>query len=84
MSRDLAITRAKAWATRRARYGASGHAGAYARSSVRCPHCKALADFIIRLHSEGTLSEGQAARVTRFDRVTVRKMTDAYETGAPA
>ena len=63
--------REKAWATRRARYGAHGHAGAYRCGVMSCEGCGARR-MVIRLYVEGTLSEGQAAKALGMDRVVLR------------
>lgn len=69
--------RRKAWVTRRAKYGESGHAGSYARRCSQCVGSKALLDLAIRLHVEGVLSEGQVARAAGLHRIDVRKLADA-------
>jgi hypothetical protein len=65
--------RARAWETRRARYGQRGHAGSYLRSTAE----SGALGLVIRLMTEGVLSEGQVARATKLDRVTIRAMADA-------
>lgn len=35
--------------------------------------------FVIQLHAEGTLSEGQVAAVTGLDRITIRELADALQ-----
>lgn len=72
---DLSAVRRKAWETRRARYGASGHAGAYTRGPNGSDPAGMLS-LIIRLLAEGALSEGQVARATGLDRITIRKLGD--------
>lgn len=72
--------RSKAWATRREKYGPSGHGGYYcARNSVRCSDCKARA-MIVKLYADGTLSEGQASKATGLDRVALRKEAEKWRT----
>jgi len=71
---DLSAVRRTAWATRREKYGPSGHSGSYAR---RCNDCRRMADVIVRLHNEGVLSEGQAARALGVGRVELRVLADA-------
>lgn len=67
--------RAKAWKTRREKYGPRGHSCAYLRA--KCGACHTMRDLIIRLHNEGVLSEGQAARATGLSRVDIRILADA-------
>ncbi len=71
--RDLSAVRARAWETRRARYGQRGHAGSYSRNTAE----RGALGLVIRLMTEGVLSEGQVARATKLDRVTIRAMADA-------
>lgn len=68
---DLVEVRRKAWETRRAKYGPRGHAGSYSRASHR-----GLLALVIELHTEGVLSEGQVAKASGLDRVTIRHMAD--------
>lgn len=65
--------RAKAWKTRRQRYGEKGHNGAYER---RCVRCKRMTALLVDLHKSGVLSEGQVSRATGMDRVEIRRMVD--------
>jgi hypothetical protein len=65
--------RQKAWETRRAKYGPSGHSGAYRRFTA-CPSCRGAVALIIRLHNEGALSEGQVARALGLHRIEVRRL----------
>ena len=52
--------RAKAWATRRRLYGATGHSGSYLCHGVpRDCDCERMVGVIVRLFAEGVLSEGQ-------------------------
>jgi hypothetical protein len=67
--------RAKAWETRRAKYGPRGHAGSYARA--RDPLGMRAVELIIRLHREETLSEGQCCSALGVERVAFRAMCDA-------
>lgn len=69
--KDLSEIRRKAWETRRTTYGNRGHNGNYNR--VSADHGGMLA-LIIRLHVEGTLSEGQVSKATGLDRVEIRKL----------
>ena len=78
--------RARAWVTRRERYGERGHAGAYtrpARASLCDMGCRAL-PLLLRLHREGVLSEGQIARATGLDRVEIRRLIDEISAGDEA
>lgn len=70
---DQSAVRARAWETRRARYGQRGHAGSYSRNAAE----RGALGLVIRLLNEGLLSEGQVCRATQLDRVTVRAMADA-------
>lgn len=70
---DISAARARAWETRRARYGHRGHTGSYSRSAAE----RGALGLVIRLLNEGVLSEGQVCRATQLDRVTVRTMADA-------
>jgi hypothetical protein len=70
---DLTEIRKKAWETRRAKYGNIGHGGSYGRSSA---NHDGMLSLIVRLHQEGTLSEGQVAKATGLGRVEIRRLTD--------
>lgn len=73
--------RARAWETRRKKYGSTGHArGAYGHSG---DHVASMQALLIRLHEEGVLSEGQVAKATGLHRITVRKMADDYRNAIP-
>lgn len=76
----METARSKAWATRRAKYGARGHAGAYTRPSDPVGR-RALA-LVMRLHHEGALSEGQCCHALGLDRIEFRKLCDEV-TGGP-
>jgi len=65
----------RAWETRRAKYGDRGHNGAYIRPASALGR-RALA-LVMRLHDEGTLSEGQCCKALDLDRVEFRIMRDA-------
>src|SRR5687767_54596 len=67
--------RAKAWTTRREKYGERGHSGSYRRPTDSLGR-RALA-LVIRLHHEATLSEGQCCKALRLDRVDFRRLCDA-------
>lgn len=81
----------KAWETRRARYGAAGHAGPYrtggalhVSDNYRKLVLDAVADdlgsralaLVLRLYAEGALSEGQCAKALQIDRVSFRALVD--------
>lgn len=68
--------REKAWRTRREKYGARGHNGAYLRGQSPCADCERMRATLLRLHAEGVLSEGQVARATGMNRVQVREWID--------
>ena len=74
---DHRDARAKAWETRRAKYGAAGHAGSYRRGGGYANSAGLLA-LVIRLHIDGTLSEGQVCSASGLDRVEVRKLADEH------
>lgn len=80
MSNDA---RAKAWKTRREKYGERGHSGTYSCGGG-CEHCQRMARAIVRLHNEGVLTEGQAAKITGMDRVSLRRIADRLKETAPA
>jgi hypothetical protein len=73
--------RKKAWVTRRVRYGPSGHRGSYSRGAAKCAGCNRMRDGLLRLHLEGSLTEGQTARLTGLGRVQVRAWIDAAREG---
>lgn len=83
MAADLKRARARAWETRRRKYGAHGHSGigkAYSRHSA---DKAALVDRIQRLESHvvkwlasGDISEGQAAKATGLHRIELRRRVD--------
>lgn len=75
-AKDLSAVRAKAWKTRREKYGPRGHNGSYARPARPCADCDRMRVLIVRLHVEGVLSEGQAARATGLHRIDLRKLAD--------
>ena len=76
MPTDLTEARHRAWRTRRARYGAKGHAGAYSRSHAARTALDAARRMIARLHVEGVLSEGQASKACGMGRVAFRRLVD--------
>jgi len=69
--------RVQAWKTRRARYGTAGHARPYRTSPTPADDLgsRALA-FVLRLHAQGDLSEGQCSKALGIDRVTFRALVD--------
>lgn len=76
---ELSAVRKKAWETRRAVYGPSGHAGAYAfphRREGSSVGSRALR-LVILMHREAVLSEGQCCQYLGLDRVEFRKLCDA-------
>lgn len=75
----MSAARHEAWKTRRAKYGASGHAGSYTRPTSALGR-RALA-LVIRLHREATLSEGQCCKALDLDRVEFRRLCDADTSG---
>ena len=82
MSAKLSEARAKAWATRRAKYGARGHAGSYARLRIDFIARRALA-LVLRLHEDATLSEGQCCKALGLDRVAFRRLCDELAPQGP-
>lgn len=74
---DLADVRRRAWKTRRAKYGAKGHNAGYG-GYRRCHGCQTMMDLILRLHNEGTLSEGQACKATGLGRVDLRTRAQSH------
>lgn len=75
----LTTPRQKAWATRRALYGPSGHAGAYLlpkRVPGQSVGSRALR-LVILMHREAVLSEGQCCHYLQMDRVEFRRLCDA-------
>lgn len=75
--------RAKAWETRRAKYGSRGHSGSY-HCAPSAASTRLMRRWLIRLHVEGVLSEGQASKATGLDRVTVRQLADDHKAKGPA
>lgn len=69
--------RAKAWRTRREKYGTRGHGGSYARGSSANELERAYA-LIARMWRDGALSEGQIAKALGIGRVDVRRMCDRH------
>jgi hypothetical protein len=75
---NLSEARKQAWATRRAKYGDRGHASSYSRTATPCPACQGAVALLIRLLHEGSLSEGQVARATQLDRISIRRMGEEH------
>lgn len=69
------MDRAAAWETRRAKYGPRGHNGSYSRPYH--PLGLRAIRLVLRLHEEGTLSEGQCCKALDLDRVEFRALVDA-------
>lgn len=80
---DLSETSKRAWATRRQKYGAHGHNGAYTRNPGPCTDCERMRAVLVRLHVEGVLSEGQAAKATGMYRIDLREAADNYTNSLP-
>lgn len=76
MATDLFEVRRRAWETRRRLYGPRGHSGSYSRAMFRAD-VNGMLTLIVRLHREGALSEGQAAKATGLSRATIRALADA-------
>lgn len=70
--------RDQAWKTRRAKYGPRGHGSSYSRGHRGQDRLGTLAlKMLVRLHEEGTLSEGQCCKALDLDRVEWRAICDA-------
>lgn len=67
------LARKRAWETRRAKYGSRGHGSNYGRP---CATCATLKPLIVRLHNEGILTEGQAAKALCIGRIQFRVFAD--------
>lgn len=74
---NISEIRKAAWATRRKKYGPHGHNGTYSRFTLA--ERSRMTSFIVRLHVEGTLSEGQAVKATGLDRIEIRKLREEFE-----
>jgi hypothetical protein len=74
---DISTARARAWKTRKEKYGPRGHSGAYTRwpplgeSLLR----RALR-LIAQLHVEGAVSEGQCCKALNVGRIEWRSLVD--------
>lgn len=77
---EISEARQRSWVTRRAKYGKSGHASTYTRSTVDLSWAVQdrvrLARLAAVLHADGVLSEGQLSRILDVDRVQVRSIVD--------
>lgn len=71
---------AQTWATRRERYGPTGHAG-YRLRARRSPIEEAALRLIVRLHEEEMLSEGQCCQALDVDRIEFREIRDSFHAG---
>ena len=80
---NLATARAKAWETRRAKYGPRGHGGSY-NTARPTPANDGALRLVIELHRDAVLSEGQVAAATGLDRVEIRRMVDELPEAAAA
>ena len=81
---DHTEVRHAAWKTRRERYGDRGHSGTYSRGPSSCSRCEGMLALIIKLHVEGTLSEGQVAKATGLHRIAIREMADDVTNSGPS
>lgn len=72
----LSERRKQAWITRREKYGPMGHKGTYHRDRTPCPDCEHMRNYLARLHVEGMLSEGQAAKAAGITRIEIRILSD--------
>ena len=83
--KNVKDARARAWKTRRKKYGPKGNSGpsrlpgSYQR---RCKFCGMMRAAIVRLYDEEVLSEGQAEKLTGLDRVELRRMADELRQNA--
>ena len=71
--------RARAWETRRQRYGPKGNHGTYHRGTIDTDAVlqrRRLARLIALVHAHDLLTEGQIARVIDSHRVEVRELCD--------
>jgi hypothetical protein len=78
MTEAIGEIRKRAWKTRREKYGNVGHNGSYTRSPGPCADCDRMRGWLVRLHAEGVLSEGQAAKATGMYRIDLREAADNY------
>lgn len=89
MSEKVSISdvRKRSWETRRKKYGARGHGGAYGtfRPVYTAPwhdRLQTMQNALIWLYRGGVLSEGQVSKMTGLDRVSCREL--AIQQGSPA
>ena len=76
----MSEARSKAWKTRREKYGPRGHSGS-CRCGVSARSASLMMRYLIRLHIDGVLSEGQVSSATGLDRISVRTLADEYKEG---
>ena len=89
VSESAKDVRGRAWITRRKKYGARGHNGTYGASrpiyTARWnERLRTMTGLLIKLYSEGVLSEGQVSKATGMDRVTCRELADQLKSSAGA
>ena len=71
---DASEVRRRSWETRRAKYGERGHSGSYARHQNY--HGRRALAWIIQMHRDAVLSEGQCCTALDMDRVNFRRLVD--------
>lgn len=74
----LSEARRRAWETRRKKYGPRGHNSSYSRPELAAPGPVGMLNLLIDLHLSAVVSEGQLAKATGLDRVTLRCLIDQY------
>lgn len=75
----MSDARARAWETRRRRYGPRGNRGTYWRGTAASDAVlqrRLLARLVAVVHAHEMLTEGQIARVLGMDRIAVRELED--------
>lgn len=75
----MASSRAKAWATRRLRYGPRGHASSYHRGTTDSDAVlqrRRLCRLIAVVHAHDLMTEGQIAKAIDACRTEVRELED--------
>jgi hypothetical protein len=82
MADNLKEIRARAWRTRREKYGERGHSGTYGRvrpiyTARWNERLQTMQAELIRLWREGVLSEGQVSKATGLDRISCRELAIA-------
>lgn len=76
---NIREVRLRAWATRRQKYGPSGHKGSYARwesPGAPTPSRDGMLSLLIDLHLSAVVSEGQLAKATGLNRIELRRLVD--------